>query len=116
MARHRAIGMAAVLCALVSACDVASGRGGSADELDLRPVTPASATALPGGLSEAALAGREAEGYTVTAAEAPVVKVEQNACATAGDVLSGTVIGKPASTVVRQASGEGDGRPRGVRG
>ena len=104
--RLQVLGSVTALCALVSACDVASGRGGSADDLDLKPVTPASAAALPGGLGEAALAGREAEGFTVTEAEAPVVKVGQNACAPAGFVLSGTVIGKPASTVVRQASGE----------
>ncbi|WP_409471580.1 hypothetical protein [Streptomyces sp. HC307] len=100
--------MTAVLCALLSACDVAGGGGGgSVDELGLKPITQATATGLPGGLGKAALAGREAEGFTVTAAGAPVVRVSQNACAPAAYALSGTVIGKPASTVVRQASGEG---------
>ncbi|KUL40872.1 hypothetical protein ADL12_12550 [Streptomyces regalis] len=86
---------------------MASGGGGSsADDLGLNPITQATATALPGRLDEAALAGREAEGFTVTEAKAPAVRVSQNACAPAGYILSGMVIGKPASTVVRQASGE----------
>lgn len=98
------------LCASISGCGVASGGVGSADELDLRPVTQASADPLSGGLDKAALTGREVDRFAVTVTEAAIdqreVRVPWRACVSAAYVLSGTVLGKPKSMVVRQASGE----------
>jgi hypothetical protein len=90
---------------LLTGCD-AAGDDESSDDGELGPAAQASATALPGGLGAAGLAGREAEGFVVTAAKAPAVKVAESACVPAGHALSGTVIGEPVSTVVRRASGE----------
>ncbi|GAA3809811.1 hypothetical protein ACFS5L_44380 [Streptomyces phyllanthi] len=104
-----------VLCALVTACDVASGGGGSRDDLGLKaaPQASASAGAGAGGLGEAALGGGDVKGFSVAVAAAGDavgqrdVRVTESACAPVAYVLWGTVVGKPASTVVREASGEG---------
>lgn len=104
--RRNALSMAAALCALVSACDVASG-GGSTDDL-LKPMAEPGVTARAGALGGAALAARDADGFTVsTAPDDRKVQVTRNACAPLAYALSGTVVGKPTSTVVREASGEG---------
>jgi hypothetical protein len=96
-----------VLCALLSACDVANGGGGSEDGL-LKPTAQPGATARAGGLGGAALASRDTAGFTVsTPADRRKVQVTQNACAPLAYALSGTVVGKPTSTVVREASGGG---------
>ncbi|MEU3613913.1 hypothetical protein ABZ725_16565 [Streptomyces sp. NPDC006872] len=91
------------LCALVSACDVASGGGGSSTDGLLKP------TARPGVTARAeALGVGSVDGFTVsTPAGNRKVQVTRNACAPLAYALSGTAVGKPASTVVREASGEG---------
>ncbi|MET8166046.1 hypothetical protein ABZT34_17630 [Streptomyces sp. NPDC005329] len=106
--RSARLGPAVVLCVLplLSACDVASG-GGSADGL-LKPTAQAGATARAGGLGSAALVSRDTSGFTVsTPDDRRKVRVEQDACAPLAYALSGTVVGKPATTVVREAFGEG---------
>ncbi|WP_406008473.1 hypothetical protein OG440_21840 [Streptomyces sp. NBC_00637] len=101
------LGSAVVLCALLSACDVASGGTGSEDNL-LKPTAPAGATARAGGLGSAALVSRDTNGFTVsTPDQGRKVKVTQDACAPLAYALSGTAVGKPATTVVRKATGEG---------
>ncbi|MFF8973202.1 hypothetical protein [Streptomyces sp. NPDC014995] len=108
MTRQRSATTAVVLCALLSACDVASGGGGSGTDGLLKPTAQPGATARAGGLGGAALASRDADGFTVsTPADGRSVKVTQNACAPLAYALSGTPVGKPTSTVVREASGEG---------
>ncbi|MPY56795.1 hypothetical protein [Streptomyces spongiae] len=98
----------------MSACDVASGGGGSGDGLNLKaaPQASASAAAGAGGLSKAALEGGNAKGFSVAvpavgdAVGQEDVRVTENACMPVAYVLSGTAVGSPASTVVREASGE----------
>jgi hypothetical protein len=95
------------LCALVSACDVASGGAGGEDGL-LKPTAQPGATARAGGLGSAALVSRDTNGFTVsTPDDARKVRVTQDACAPLAYALSGTAVGKPATTVVRTATGEG---------
>ncbi|MFH8800589.1 hypothetical protein ACH4F6_13475 [Streptomyces sp. NPDC017936] len=86
---------------------MASGAGGSEDGL-LKPTARPGATARAGGLGGAALASRDTAGFTVSTPAGPrKVQVTRNACAPLAHALSGTTVGKPASTVVREASGEG---------
>ncbi|MFI1924813.1 hypothetical protein [Streptomyces sp. NPDC020377] len=95
------------LCALLSACDVASGGAGGEDEL-LKPTAQPGATARAGGLGSAALVSRDTNGFTVsTPDDAREVRVTQDACAPLAYALSGTAVGRPATTVVRKATGEG---------
>ncbi|MFF3504465.1 hypothetical protein [Streptomyces sp. NPDC003247] len=103
----RTIAAAVWLACLLTGCDAASGGGGGEDGL-LKPTAQPGATARAGGLGGAALAARDADGFTVsTSADRRTVQVTENACAPLAHALSGSVVGKPASTVVREASGEG---------
>ncbi|MGW0870041.1 hypothetical protein ACWD3Z_06055 [Streptomyces sp. NPDC002740] len=96
------------LCALLSACDVASGGGGGSTDGLLKPTAQPGATARAGGLGGAALVSRDTNGFTVSTPDDPrTVRVTQDACAPLAQALSGTVVGKPATTVAREASGEG---------
>ncbi|MEU9306706.1 hypothetical protein [Streptomyces sp. NPDC048256] len=107
MTRRRSAAAAVVLCALLSACDVASGGAGGEDGL-LKPTAQPGATARAGGLGSAALVSRDTNGFTVsTPDDARKVRVTQDACAPLAYALSGTAVGKPATTVVRKATGEG---------
>lgn len=95
------------LCALLSACDVASGDGNSEDGL-LKPTAQPSATVSSKSLGSKVLAARDTKGFTVSIpADRRTVKVTQNACAPLAYALTGTAVGKPASTVVRETSGKG---------
>ncbi|MEU5343999.1 hypothetical protein AB0H18_24710 [Streptomyces sp. NPDC020766] len=114
---RRAWGISApvVLCALVSACDVTSGGGNNGDDPGLKAAPQASASAVAGAaeLGEMALEGRDADGFSVTvpadveAVGQRDVRTEEDACGSVAYVVSGTVVGKPASTQVREAAGEG---------
>ncbi|MEU9267376.1 hypothetical protein AB0E04_18260 [Streptomyces sp. NPDC048251] len=96
------------LCVSLSACDVASGGGAGGEDGLLKPTAQAAATARAGGLGSAALVSRDTSGFTVsTPDDARKVQVTQDACAPLAYALSGTVVGKPATTVVRRATGEG---------
>ncbi|MCX5373260.1 hypothetical protein [Streptomyces sp. NBC_00103] len=107
MTRRRSAAAAVVLCALLSACDVASGGAGGEDGL-LKPTAQPGATARAGGLGSAALVSRDTNGFTVsTPDDARKVRVTQDACAPLAYALSGTAVGRPATTVVRKATGEG---------
>ncbi|MEV5903613.1 hypothetical protein [Streptomyces sp. NPDC052127] len=107
MTRRRSAAAAVVLCALLSACDVASGGAGGEDGL-LKPTAQPGATARAGGLGSAALVSRDTNGFTVsTPDDARRVRVTQDACAPLAYALSGTAVGRPATTVVRKATGEG---------
>ncbi|MEV1061742.1 hypothetical protein [Streptomyces sp. NPDC050263] len=94
---------AAVLCALLSACEVASGGGGSSTDGLLKP------TAQPGATTKAGALGMgSVDGFTVsTPAGSRKVRVDRNACAPLAHALSGATVGKPTSTTVREATGEG---------
>ncbi|MEU2298369.1 hypothetical protein ABZ584_13360 [Streptomyces antibioticus] len=93
---------------MLSACDVASGRSGAGEAGLLKPTAQPGATTRTGGLGSAALAARDVDGFTVsTSVGRREVQVTQGACAPLAYALSGTVVGKPESTVVREASGEG---------
>jgi hypothetical protein len=105
--RRGAAGVVVALCALLSACDAANDGGGTEDDLLEPPGTQSSAPVRPGGLGAVAVTGGEADGFRVVAADEPAVRVERSACTPVAQALSGTVIGEPATTVVRQASGEG---------
>ncbi|MPY54995.1 hypothetical protein [Streptomyces acidicola] len=102
----------AVSCVLVSACDVASGGGGSGDGLNLKAPPHASAVRNAEGLGGATLGARDVDGYAVTSpADDEVtaqrdVKVADDVCDPVAYALSTTVVGKPTSTVVREAMGE----------
>ncbi|MFH8286418.1 hypothetical protein [Streptomyces antibioticus] len=105
---RRPVIAAGVLCAMLTACDVASGRSGAGEAGLLKPTTQPGATTRTGGLGSAALAARDVDGFTVsTSAGRREVQLTQDACAPLAYALSGTVVGKPASTVVREVSGEG---------
>ncbi|MDR6974885.1 hypothetical protein J2X68_001563 [Streptomyces sp. 3330] len=105
--RYGRLGPAVVLCALLSACDVASGGAGGEDGL-LKPTAQPGATARAGGLGGAALVARDANGFTVSTPDgARKVQVTQDACVPLAYALSGTAVGKPVTTVVRKATGEG---------
>ncbi|WP_405967382.1 hypothetical protein OG613_20020 [Streptomyces sp. NBC_00015] len=107
MTRRRSAAAAVVLCALLSACDVASGGAGGEDGL-LKPTAQPGATARAGGLGSAALVSRDTNGFTVsTPDDARKVRVTRDACAPLAYALSGTAVGRPATTVVRKATGEG---------
>ncbi|MFD5265566.1 hypothetical protein [Streptomyces sp. NPDC058335] len=108
MKRRGSATAAVVLSALLSACDAAGdGGGGSTDGL-LKPTAQPGATTRAGGLGTAALAARDVDGFTVsTTAGLRKVRVTEDACAPLAYALSGTTVGKPTSTVVREASGEG---------
>ncbi|MFJ9023681.1 hypothetical protein ACIRPU_27480 [Streptomyces sp. NPDC102259] len=106
--RRTAFGTVAGLCALLSACDVASGGGGGSGDGLLKPTAQPGATVRAGGLGSAALVSRDTSGFTVsTPDDAREVQVTQDACAPLAYALSGTAVGKPATTVVRKATGEG---------
>ncbi|WP_194236048.1 hypothetical protein [Streptomyces acidicola] len=104
-----------VLCGLVSACDVASGDSATGDGLGLKAAPQVSASAVAGaeGLGREVIGDGDVDGFSVTVPAAygvvrqQDVRVAQSACGSAGYALSGTVVGKPTSTVVRKASGEG---------
>ncbi|OQR65893.1 hypothetical protein B6E66_00805 [Streptomyces maremycinicus] len=101
-------GLTVALCALLSACDVASGGGAGGEDNLLKPTAPAGATARAGGLGGAALVSRDTSGFTVSTPDGVrKVRVTQDACAPLAYALSGTAVGKPATTVVRKATGEG---------
>ncbi|MFC9291783.1 hypothetical protein [Streptomyces sp. NPDC057052] len=96
------------LCALLSACDAAGDSGGGSTDGLLKPTAQPGATTRAGGLGSAALAARDADGFTVsTSAGRPEVRVAESACAPLAHALSGTTVGRPVSTVVREVSGEG---------
>ncbi|WP_062645273.1 hypothetical protein [Streptomyces maremycinicus] len=96
------------LCVSLSACDVASGGGGGSADGLLKPTAQPGATARAGGLGSAALVSRDTSGFTVSTPDgARKVRVTQDACAPLAYALSGTAVGKPATTVVRKATGEG---------
>ncbi|MFJ4693943.1 hypothetical protein [Streptomyces sp. NPDC088766] len=98
---------AALIVGLLTGCSVAGDGGGSSTDSLLKPTAQPGATMRAGGLGSAALAARDADGFTVsTSAGRPKVRVTENACAPLGYALSGTPVGKPVSTVVREASGE----------
>ncbi|MFG2969186.1 hypothetical protein ACGFZS_38555 [Streptomyces sp. NPDC048288] len=100
--------MATLVSLLLTGCDAASG--GVADGLNVKPPPQASAMAVSGRLTKAALAGQQVEGFVVTAVPAAEaagrreVKASRDVCAPAGHVLSTTVVGNPTSTVVRRVS------------
>ncbi|MDQ0581544.1 hypothetical protein [Streptomyces rishiriensis] len=107
MTRRRSATAAVVLCALLTGCDVASGGAGGEDNL-LKPTARAGATARAGGLGSAALVSRDTNGFTVSTPDGRrKVRVTQDACAPLAYALSGAAVGKPVTTVVREASGEG---------
>ncbi|MFJ4616745.1 hypothetical protein [Streptomyces sp. NPDC088812] len=107
MGDMRKIAAVVWLACLLTGCDAASGGGAGEDGL-LKPSAQPGATSRAGGLGSAALAARDADGFTVsTSADRSAVRVTDNACAPLAHALSGSVVGKPASTVVRQVSGEG---------
>ncbi|MEV6613610.1 hypothetical protein AB0N31_06970 [Streptomyces sp. NPDC051051] len=106
--RRSRVGAVLVLCALSSACAAAGDSGGGSTDGLLKPTAQPGATTRAGGPGSAALVAGDADGFTVsTAADRHKVRVTENACAPLAQALSGTPVGKPVSTVVREASGGG---------
>lgn len=105
--RRRTLGLSVAVCAFLSACDVASGGNGGEETL-LKPTANASSASNAKGLGGTALESSAVEGFTVSRLADPHdVQVARDDCAPLAQAFSGAVIGRPVSTEVREATGEG---------
>ncbi|KPI04196.1 hypothetical protein OK074_4723 [Actinobacteria bacterium OK074] len=108
-----------LLCLIpVTGCNSVSGGGGNGtgDGLNLKAVPQASVSRAVAQEQEAdavALQVRDADGFVVSVpagrdvVRQRAVQVSDDACAPVAFALAGAAVGKPASTVVRHATGDG---------